>query len=123
MPATADPIDTVFKALADPTRRQVLERLSLRPASVSELAAPFEMALPSFVEHLRVLEGSGLVQSRKSGRVRTYELAPERLSLVDDWLDRQRRLWERRLDQLDDYVTRLKAMKENTHDASNAPGD
>ena len=123
MPAVAEPVDTVFKALADPTRRQVLERLSHSPASVSQLAEPFNMALPSFVEHLRVLEGSGLVQSRKSGRVRTYELSRERLTLVDDWLERQRRLWERRLDQLDDYVTRLKKLKEQNRDASNSVQD
>jgi DNA-binding transcriptional ArsR family regulator len=104
----APPIDGVFRALADPTRRRVLERLSSSPASVSELAAPFAMALPSFVEHLKVLEGSGLVRSHKSGRIRTYQLVPERLRLAEDWLTTQRRLWERRLSQLDDYLTKLK---------------
>src|SRR3546814_1349809 len=79
-----------------PTRRHVLERLSRSPASVSELAAPFDMALPSFVAHLRVLEGSGLVRSKKTGRVRTYQLVPKRLKLAEDWLGRQRALWERR---------------------------
>src|SRR5918996_4312447 len=74
-------IDGVFRALSDPTRRHVLERLNRSPASVSELAAPFDMALPSFVQHLRVLEGCGLVRSRKTGRVRTYRLAPQRLRL------------------------------------------
>jgi DNA-binding transcriptional ArsR family regulator len=102
------PIDGVFRALSDPTRRQVLERLSRSPASVSELAEPFDMALPSFVEHLRVLEDSGLVQSRKAGRVRTYQLAPKRLKLAEDWLTKQRTLWERRLDQLDAYLLELK---------------
>jgi DNA-binding transcriptional ArsR family regulator len=102
------PIDGVFRALSDPTRRHVLERLSRSPASVSELAAPFDMALPSFVEHLRVLEASGLVRSRKTGRVRTYRLAPARLRLAEDWLARQRTLWERRLDQLDAYLVQLK---------------
>jgi DNA-binding transcriptional ArsR family regulator len=102
------PIDNVFRALSDPTRRHVLERLSQSPASVSDLAAPFDMALPSFVEHLRVLEASGLVRSRKTGRVRTYQLAPRRLRLAEDWLARQRRLWERRLDQLDAYLVQLK---------------
>lgn len=101
-------IDGVFRALSDPTRRHVLERLNRSPASVSELAAPFDMALPSFVQHLRVLEGCGLVRSRKRGRVRTYRLAPERLGLAEDWLARQRALWERRLDQLDDYLIDLK---------------
>lgn len=102
------PIDGVFRALSDPTRRHVLERLSRSPASVSELAVPFDMALPSFVEHLRVLEGCGLVRSRKTGRVRTYQLAPRRLRLAEDWLVRQRTLWERRLDQLDEYLIELK---------------
>lgn len=105
---TAGVIDGVFRALSDPTRRHVLERLSSRPASVSELAAPYDMALPSFVEHLRMLERSGLVRSRKVGRVRTYELEPEPLKLVEDWLGRQRKLWERRLDQLDSYLMKMK---------------
>jgi DNA-binding transcriptional ArsR family regulator len=101
------PIDAVLRALADPTRRRVVERLSRSAASVSELAAPFEMALPSFVAHLKVLEGSGLVRSRKSGRVRTYQLVPQRVKLAEDWLGKQRALWERRLDQFDAYVTTL----------------
>jgi DNA-binding transcriptional ArsR family regulator len=102
------PIDGVFRALSDPTRRQVLERLSRSPASVSELAAPFEMALPSFLEHLKVLESCGLVHSRKKGRVRTYQLAPKRLRLAEDWLSKQRTIWEQRLDQLDSYLMELK---------------
>jgi DNA-binding transcriptional ArsR family regulator len=101
-------IDGVFRALSDPTRRQVLERLNRSPASVSELAAPFTMALPSFVQHLKVLEGCGLVRSRKTGRVRTYRLVPARLRLAEDWLARQRAVWERRLDQLDEYLIDLK---------------
>lgn len=101
-------VDRIFRALSDPTRRSVVERLSLRAASVSELAAPYDMALPSFVEHLKVLEGSGLVRSHKAGRVRTYELAADQLRLAEDWLGRQRKLWERRLDQLDDYLLKLK---------------
>lgn len=105
-------IDGIFRALSDPTRRNVLERLSARQASVSELAAPYRMALPSFVEHLRVLEGAGLVSSRKVGRVRTYRLAPERLKLAEDWLGRQRTLWERRLDRLDDYLLLMKEKEE-----------
>jgi DNA-binding transcriptional ArsR family regulator len=110
MPATgtADPIDQVFRALADPTRRRVVERLSRSPASVGELAQPFDMALPSFVQHLRVLESCGLVKSRKSGRVRIFQLAPRRLKVATHWLDRQLALWERRLDQLDDLLIDLK---------------
>jgi DNA-binding transcriptional ArsR family regulator len=101
-------VDRVFRALSDPTRRHVLERLSRRPASVSELAEPFEMALPSFLQHLRILEDSGLVRSHKKGRIRTYELSPKRLKLAEDWLSRQRNLWERRLDQLDAYLIDMK---------------
>jgi DNA-binding transcriptional ArsR family regulator len=101
-------VDSVFRALSDPTRRDVLERLTTRPASTSELAAPYDMALPSFMEHLRLLEGSGLIRSRKDGRTRTYELAPERMKVAEGWLDRQRRLWERRFDQLDSYLMKLK---------------
>lgn len=102
------PIDGIFRALADPTRRRVVERLNRSPASVSELAEPFGMALPSFLEHLKVLEGCGLVQSEKAGRVRTYRLSPEPLKLAENWLAEQRALWERRLDQFDAYVMTLK---------------
>lgn len=105
-------VDPLFRALSDPTRRSVIERLSRRRASVSELAAPYKMALPSFVEHLRVLEGCGLVQSQKVGRVRTYEIAPTQLKLVEDWLEKQRTLWEQRLDQLDAYLLKMKADEE-----------
>ena len=105
--AAADQGSAVFRALSDPTRRGVLERLSRGPASVTELAAPFDMTLPSFVRHLEVLEDAGMVRSRKSGRVRTYRLVPDRLRSAEAWLVRQRRLWERRLDQLDDYVATL----------------
>lgn len=104
----AKPIDRVFRALADPTRRHVLERLSRSPASVSELAAPYGMALPSFVQHMGILEDCGLVQSRKTGRVRTYEIIPRRLKLAEDWMVRQRAQWEKRLDQLDTYLISLK---------------
>jgi DNA-binding transcriptional ArsR family regulator len=100
--------DDVFYALSHPTRRKVLEQLSLGPATVSELAAPFDMKLPSFVQHLSVLEQSRLVKSKKRGRVRTYEIAPERFKVVEDWLTARRRLWEARLDQFDQYVTQLK---------------
>jgi DNA-binding transcriptional ArsR family regulator len=111
MHAEATPIDAVFRALADPTRRDVLERLCKSPSSVSELAAPFDMALPSFVEHLKVLEGCGLVRSTKVGRVRTYRLVPRRLRMAEDWLAQQRTLWERRLDQLDSYLLELKGKR------------
>lgn len=107
-------IDGIFRALSDPTRRDVLERLGERPASVSELAAAYRMALPSFVEHLRVLEGSGLVRSTKVGRVRTYEIEPQQMQRAEDWLSRQRSLWQRRLDQLDSYLLQMKDEEENS---------
>lgn len=105
--------DEVFHALANPTRRKVLELLSVGPATVSELAAPFDMQLPSFVQHLSVLERSRLVRSKKRGRVRTYELTPERLKVAEDWLGARRRLWEERLDRFDQYVKHLKEEKES----------
>ena len=105
---TASPIDLVFRALSDPTRRHVLERLSRSPASVTELAEPFDMALPSFVQHMKILEESGMVRSTKTGRVRTYRIAPRRIKLAESWLAKQRSLWERRLDQLDEYLLTLK---------------
>ena len=101
-------IDEVFRALSDPTRRDVLGRLSAHAASVSDLAATYDMALPSFMEHLKVLERSGLVRSHKAGRVRTYELVPKQMRLAENWLTRQRSLWERRLDQLDSYLMKMK---------------
>lgn len=102
---------SVFHGLADPTRLAVIERLTAGPAPVSELARPFPMALPSFLQHLCVLEDCGLVTSRKSGRVRTYSLAPKRLKLASTWLEKQRVIWDRRLDQLDDYLIQMKEQK------------
>lgn len=102
-------IDDVFQALSNATRRAVLEQLSAGPATVGELAAPFDMQLPSFVQHLAVLERSRLVKSKKRGRVRTYEIAPERFKVVDDWLTARRRQWEACLDRFDQYVTQLHA--------------
>jgi len=101
----------VFRALTDPTRRAVLERLTRGPAAVSELAQPFKMALPSFVQHLGVLEDCGLVLSNKKGRVRTYALAPQPLKAAENWLSAQRLEWERRLDALDDFLETLKEQK------------
>lgn len=111
MPQAAERIDRVFQALSDPTRRRLVERLSVGPGSVSELAEPFDMALPSFMQHLKVLERCGLARSKKRGRVRTYELAPARLELAEQWLVRQRKLWERRLDQLDEYLLTIEEEK------------
>jgi DNA-binding transcriptional ArsR family regulator len=116
MPQRTTPVelDLVFRALADGTRRQVVERLVAGSASTSELARPFAMALPSFTQHLDVLERAGLVTSTKTGRVRTYELVPAALGVADGWLAEQRRLWERRLDQLDDLLLTLS--RDNTTD-------
>ena len=100
--------DVVFHALSNPTRRKVLEQLSFGPATVSDLAARFDMQLPSFVQHLSVLEQSRLVRSKKRGRVRTYEIAPQRFKVVEDWLAERRQLWEARLDRFDQYVKQLK---------------
>lgn len=107
MPNQGVQLDRVFQALADPTRRAVLQRLSSGTAAVSELAEPFDMALPSFMQHLKVLEGCGLVRSRKAGRVRTYRLSPRPLRAAEGWIAEQRALWERRLDQLDRYLEAL----------------
>ena len=100
--------DDVFYALSNSTRRKVLEQLSVGPATVSELAAPFDMKLPSFVQHLSVLEQSRLVKSKKRGRVRTYEIVPERFKVAEDWLSERRQLWEAQLDRFDQYVRQLK---------------
>jgi DNA-binding transcriptional ArsR family regulator len=101
--------DDVFYALSNSTRRKVVEQLAAGPATVSELASPFDMKLPSFVQHLSVLEQSRLVKSKKRGRVRTYEIAPERFKVAEDWLTARRQLWEARLDRFDEYVRKLKA--------------
>lgn len=106
--ATGANLDGVFHALSDPTRRRVVERLSQGPATTSDLARPFDMALPSFTQHLNVLERSGLVTSEKKGRVRTYRLAPQPLIDLDTWIAAQRALWTRRLDQLDSFLYDLK---------------
>lgn len=105
MPET---VDAVFHALAHPSRRAVVARLGRGPAAVGELARPFDMALPTFCQHLHVLERAGIVRSRKHGRVRTYELAPARLAEAESWLAEQRKHWEVRLDQLDALLLTLK---------------
>lgn len=100
-------LDRTFQALANPTRRAVIERLSRGPATVSELAEPFDMALPSFMQHIDVLEHSGLVRSHKRGRVRTVQIRPAELKKAAGWLEQQRDLWERRLDRLDVYLEHM----------------
>jgi len=108
MPNYLRELDSVFQALAHPVRRAVVERLASGPAGVSTLAEPHAMALPSFMQHLRVLERAGLVRTRKSGRVRMVEVTPESFRRAESWIAEQRRTWEARLDQLDAYVTSLK---------------
>ncbi|MBU42112.1 MAG: transcriptional regulator [Spirochaetaceae bacterium] len=97
-------LDQIFRCLGDNTRRSVLEELALGESSVSELYAAYEMALPSFMEHLRMLETAGLVESRKEGRVRVYRLNRRAFARATDWLSKQEELWNRRLDQLDGYL-------------------
>lgn len=100
--------DDVFHALSNSTRRKILEQLSVGPATVTDLAAPFDMKLPSFVQHLSVLEQTRLVKSKKRGRVRTYEIAPERFRVAETWLTERRQAWESRLDRFEEYVKQLK---------------
>lgn len=97
-------LDRVFQALADPTRRVMVERLSRGPASVSELAEPFKMSLPSIVQHLQVLEASGLISSQKVGRVRTCRIGEAALGSAERWITERRATWERRLDRLGQYL-------------------
>lgn len=101
----SEQLDDVFHALSDPTRRSVLARLGRGPASISDLAKPFDMALPSFMKHIRALEDSGLIRSRKEGRVRTCTLETARLAAVESWLSAQRAIWEGRTDRLEQFVT------------------
>ncbi|MFJ9028602.1 ArsR/SmtB family transcription factor [Streptomyces sp. NPDC102274] len=98
-------LDRVFQALADATRRDMVERLIRGPASVSELARPLAMSLPAVMQHLQVLEACGLVRSGKVGRVRTCHIEPGVLRMAEDWIATQRTSWEHRLDRLGDYLT------------------
>jgi DNA-binding transcriptional ArsR family regulator len=100
-------LDLAFQALADPTRRAMVERLARSPASVTDLARPFSMSLPAVMQHLAVLESSGLVVSEKIGRVRTCRVEPRALSLAEQWINARRSEWEQRLDRLDDYLKTL----------------
>lgn len=102
-------LDRVFQALADPTRRVMVQRLSRGPASVSELAQPLDMSLPAVLQHLQVLEASGLVRSEKAGRVRTCRIEPVALSAAEQWMAELRAEWERRLDRLGEYLAEGRA--------------
>ena len=106
----AEPLDRVFQALADPSRRSMVIRLCDGPASVSELARPLDMTLPAVAQHLGVLEACGLVRSEKRGRVRTCQVRPETLRSAERWIEERRTAWEARLDRLGDLLA------EDTHD-------
>ena len=99
-----DQLDLMFQALADPARRGMVDRLTKGPASVSELAEPFAMSLSAVVQHLAVLEASGLIQSQKTGRVRTCRIEPGALRAAEQWIADRRAMWQRRLDRLGDYL-------------------
>jgi len=101
-------LDLLFSALSDPTRRSIVERLSRGPASVSELAQPLAMSLPGVVQHVQVLEASGLVLTEKVGRVRTCRIDTKAMRTVEDWMAGRRKMWERRLDRLGDYLEKQK---------------
>lgn len=107
MPNQIEVLDSVFHALADPTRRAVLHQLSGGDASISELAKPHKMALPSFLQHIQVLEESGLIRSKKIGRVRTCRIEPKQLSRAEKWIGQQQAIWERRLDRMEAYLDEL----------------
>jgi DNA-binding transcriptional ArsR family regulator len=98
------PMDLLFQALADPTRRQMIDRLSHSPASVSELAKPFDMSLAAVVQHLHVLEHSGLVRSEKVGRVRTCSIQADAMRAAEQWIFERRTFWEQSLDRLAEYL-------------------
>ena len=105
-------LDSMFQALADPGRRLMVERLSRGPASVSELAGPLKMSLSAVVQHLQVLEASGLVKSQKIGRVRTCQLEPGALQAAEQWISERRMTWERRLDRLGAFLAEQPADNE-----------
>lgn len=100
----APPLDRVFQALADPTRRSLVDHLSRGPASASELARPLPMTLAAVLQHLQVLESSGVVQSRKLGRVRTFTITPAPLRGAEQWIAERRKAWEQRLDRLGEIL-------------------
>ena len=104
-----DRLSATFSALADPTRRAILARLALGETSVSELAEPFDISLPAVSRHLKVLEGAGLIARGREAQWRPCRIEPRALKGVDDWLEEYRRLWEQRLDRLEDYLRTLQA--------------
>jgi DNA-binding transcriptional ArsR family regulator len=105
-------LNGIFQALADPTRRAVLAQLGRGPASISDLAKPFDMTLPSFMKHIHFLEGSGLIRTRKEGRVRTCAIEKKQFTAVEAWLSAQRAIWEGRTDRLEQFVTNAQEKEE-----------
>ena len=112
---TADPLNATFSALADPTRRAILAKLSGGEASVMELAKPFEMSMPAVSKHLRVLERAGLIAQRRDAQWRRCRIKAGPLKEVSDWTERYRQVWEERLDRWDAYVQKLSAEEKKTH--------
>ena len=106
-------LDSVFRALGDPTRRAVVQRLGRGPATVSELAEPFDIGLPTFMKHMGVLESSGLIRTRKSGRIRTCMLERRKLAAAERWFDEQRAVWASRYQNLDNL---LETLSKEDHD-------
>ena len=113
MPNDSAALDLAFQALADPARRQMVARLSRGPASVSELAEPLPMSLPAVLQHLQMLEASGLVQSQKTGRVRTCRIEPMALSAAEAWIGEQRAMWESRLDRLEEFLADMQGKEKS----------
>ena len=114
MPNESLALDRAFQALADPTRRGMVARLSRGPASVSELARPLTISLPAVLQHLQLLEASGLVRSVKKGRVRTCRIEPDALKTAESWIAEQRALWEGRLDRLETYLAEMQAKEKDS---------
>jgi DNA-binding transcriptional ArsR family regulator len=115
MSTQPDSLSTTFAALADPTRRAILARLTLGETSVNELAEPFEISLPAISRHLKVLENAGLISRSREAQWRPCKLKPAQFKDVADWIDGYRRFWEASFDRLDDYLQTLKASQNNTH--------
>jgi DNA-binding transcriptional ArsR family regulator len=109
-------LDRTFHALSDPTRRAMVQRLARGPASVSELAKPLSISLPAVMQHLQVLETSGIVRTEKSGRVRTCSVEPKMLSIAERWIAERREIWERKLDRLADYLDATASENDNDGD-------
>ena len=100
------PLDRIFHALSDPSRRAIVEELTKKEASVSELAQPLKMSMAAVVQHIQILEHSGLIRTHKSGRVRTCRIEPRSLEAIENWLSQRRRFWERNLDRLGEFLGR-----------------